>query len=180
MPLYGVVGGFTLVGVVANRHLVDQVNLRAEVSGVTRWVELGCGNGNFTLPLASRGWEVVAIDADETALFGLKRSLVELKLESRVKVVLADMNKPASLVSCLGRGEGLLVDPPRSGLGAAVEALSRCQTLPPHILYLSCYQDSLLSDLSTLTRLGYQPGHVLGIDQFPETPHCEWLVSLSL
>ena len=71
----------------------------------------------------------------------------------------------------------LCMDPPRSGLGAAVATqVSRLDA--ERILYLSCDPATLARDLRVLTAKRWRLAHVRAFDQFPQTPHVETLATL--
>lgn len=174
IPLYGPVGGFSQPGFAANRALVSAVGDLVAASGVRDWLELFCGNGNFTLAVASRGHSVEAVEFDELALRGLEKSLEGKQWP--VKIQRQDLYLRSGPEF---GGRGLIVDPPRAGLR---EILTRMEGsgLPPAIIYVSCYTDVFLRDCEALVKLGYKPVQALGIDQFPFSPHTEWVGLLKL
>lgn len=176
-PVYSAVGAFTQVGVSANRALVAAlVELLPDGGG--NWVELGAGSGNFTLPLAAGGRNVTAVEIDELALEGLLRSAAEADLASRIAPLRASFHPTAPEVEAALRGaDGILADPPRSGLGRLLERLSAIpvEERPRHFVYASCFAESFVADAAGLAGLGYRLQRLLGVDQFPQTPHAEFL-----
>lgn len=172
-PLYGTIGGFSQPGRLSDRVLVDRVRRAIAQTGATRWVELGCGSGNLTLPLAAEVERVLATDIDPWSLLGLRRSLAELDLAHRVQVERVSFG---ATLPWLEGAEAALVDPPRSGLGPATEGLLRAA--PRWILYVSCHAGSLVADLARLLGAGYGLVSLDGVDQFPHTPHGEWVALL--
>jgi 23S rRNA (uracil1939-C5)-methyltransferase len=173
IPLFGPVGGFSQPGFEANRALVAAVAEVAEAGGSRRWLELFCGNGNFTLALAARGFEVEAVEMDGLALAGLERSLAGRDWPVRIRR--SDLYlKAAPDLS----GRGLIVDPPRAGLR---ELLERIREAPPDVLiYVSCFTEVFLKDCEALMKIGFKPVQVTGIDQFPYSPNTEWVGLLKL
>jgi 23S rRNA (uracil1939-C5)-methyltransferase len=184
VPLYGPVGGFTQPSLAANRLLVRQAMAQVQEAGAGTWLEVGAGQGNFTLPLAHRARRVVAVEQDPLALQGLERSAREAALEDRIRVVDADMQRPekawARWQAALAEAEGLLADPPRSGLVGLASGLAALPAgaRPRQVLYVSCHAESLVGDVARLVAGGYRVARVSGVDQFPQTPHAEWLVHL--
>jgi 23S rRNA (uracil1939-C5)-methyltransferase len=172
IPLYGPVGGFSQAGFEANRALVGAVISLAQEAGAKDWLELFCGNGNFTLALAAAGMNVEAIEMDPLALEGLQRNL-----PANVKISRADVYLQSKKLPPVG-GRGLLVDPPRAGLRELLGVLESGEK-PPVIIYVSCFTDSFLSDLSRLDSLGYRRSNLVGINQFPHSPHAEWAALLT-
>ncbi len=70
-----------------------------------------------------------------------------------------------------------IVDPPRAGLGLALEALARSRA--DVLLYLSCNPESLAEDLRALLDAGWRAERVIPFDFFPRTRHVETLVKLT-
>lgn len=170
LALFTVVGGFTQPSLTANRALVGAVMELARRTGAERWLEIGAGCGNFTLPLARSGAKVTAAETDPLArdglLWGAEAAGAPVDLAER------DLARPGGRWPIV---DGLLVDPPRSGLPRLHEALAENQYLPGHIVYVSCAAESFARDLAALGSLGYRLEQLSGIDQFPDTPHCEWV-----
>lgn len=172
--LYGPVGGFSQAGFSANRELVRSVSAAAEKSGLQSWVELFCGNGNFSLALASRGYDVEAVEMDGLALDGLMKSIAESRL--KLKIHRADVYlKTATLPPFAGRG--LLVDPPRAGLREVLNQLEAMPSgdLPPALIYVSCFAEVFAEEAGRLIKLGYTIESLTEVDQFPHSPHAEWV-----
>ncbi len=167
IPLYGPVGGFSQTGFAANRALVDAVSELAAASGVRDWLELFCGNGNFALALAARGYSVEAIELDELAVRGLQKS------GGGVRILRQDVYLKSGNLPPIGE-RGLLVDPPRAGLREVLGEMAKGWR-PRALLYVSCYTDVFVQDSARLAELGYIPAKILGVDQFPYSPHGEWI-----
>lgn len=172
-PLFLPVGGFSQPGHALNRLLVGRVRAAVEGVGAARWLEIGAGAGNFTLPLAASGAEVRAVEHEPIAVAGLKLGLAHAGL--RAEVIQADMAR-AEAGAWLDRADAVLVDPPRSGLRGFAGALAQTRGA---LVYVSCEAGSLVADLSVLRAAGWEIRHVEGVDQFPQTPHGEWIVSLA-
>lgn len=170
VPVHCSVGGFTQPGFSVNRALVAAL-LRTlpETSG--RWVELGAGVGNFTAPLAARGLSVIAVENDPLALLGLRQTLAHPSLppvEVREESFAAPRTGWTELLSGV---DGIVADPPRSGLGKFPAVLET--TGPRHFVYVSCYPESFAADAAKLGAFGYRLVSAEGVDQFPQTPHVE-------
>ena len=179
--LYCGVGGFTQVGFAANRALVRLVRANARATGATRWLELGSGIGNFTLPLAAEGWQVTALENDPRANSGLQRSAVEAGLGEAIQVVQANMHRQDdALAGLLTQVDAVLADPPRSGLRGFCQVLANMPAVqrPRHFVYVSCFGASLAEDVARLIEMGYRLESAEGLDQFPQSRHCEWLLRL--
>lgn len=178
-PLFSSIASFTQPGVKANQRLVQTVVETVRRLGGQRWLELFCGLGNFTLPLAGQGLTVTAYEVEELALEGLQLALGKLPERPPLHFFAANAYRLSALPSLL-EFDGLLVDPPRSGLKNVLEHLRNhaLSARPQRLVYVSCYTPALVQDLQTLSDLGYQIDSITGVDQFPQTPHCEWVVAL--
>ena len=51
---------------------------------------------------------------------------------------------------------------------------------PQYILYVSCFLNSLIQDLTRLVQYDYKVKSIVGVDQFPQSSHCEWVVLLKV
>ena len=177
--LYGAIGGFTQPGLAANRVLVGEVMVAVQSLEASRWLELCSGSGNFTLPLAHSGAEVTAWEVAPLAIAGLQRAAEENDLSIEAAVLNIHRASPR-LASALEKAapEAILADPPRSGLGGFIGVLA-ASTLRPPIVYVSCNADTLVADIARLSLLGYLLTRLTGIEQFPHTPHGEWVAVLT-
>lgn len=175
LPVYGVIGGFTQVGFRSNRVLVEQVATAVEKTGLREWAELFCGSGNFSLALADRGFKIWAYESDEISLEALKRSKAELEI-SELEILQADVYHQPRKIGSL-QGKGLLVDPPRSGLGKFLDWLESLNEneRPSALVYVSCFTDSFNRDVQRLSALGFKVEALEAVDQFPHSEHFEWV-----
>ncbi len=174
ITLYSTVGGFSQVGFNANQALVRAVVHSVESTKLRFWTDLFCGNGNFTLAMAARGYEVDAIEIDELALEGLRMSAnSHAEWTERIHIRQADIYlKPQLLPSFKDRG--LIVDPPRSGLRELLD-LNLKASPPQAIVYISCNTETFLRDTHRLIAMNYKLVSLYAVDQFPHSPHCEWI-----
>jgi len=181
IPLYGQIGGFTQPGFLANRALVALVGSIVAANPAERWLELGSGIGNFTLNLAAQDRAVIALESDPRAIAGLIHAAAEQALANRIEIMQANMHHHTEgLRDTIQRVDAILVDPPRSGLGnfsGMLEAVP-AHRRPETIIYVSCFAESLLEDLSRLRPLGYTARSITCLDQFPQSRHAEWVVGL--
>ncbi|MBN2176088.1 MAG: class I SAM-dependent RNA methyltransferase [Demequinaceae bacterium] len=145
----------------------------SRVGDAPRVLDLYAGSGLFTLPLASTGREVTSVETDEAAV---KDSLRNLHDHPNASVVHGDVRE--TLRSGLGRFDAVVLDPPRSGAGAAtLEALAALE--PTTIVYVACDPVALARDVATLRGLGYDLGEVTAWDLFPMTHHVEAVATFS-
>ncbi len=176
--LYSVVGGFTQSGDLANRILVQTMQKFFAKAKSQQWVEFGAGNGNLTLPLVASQPDrhVKALEFDELSLEGLKRSLENHpNLAKRIDLQSGDFQRRERYR--FQSDEGILVNPPRSGLMKFLDPLFEIQAAdrPREFLYMSCHPDSFTKDGIRMKELGYKIESLAIVDQFPHSPHFEIL-----
>jgi 23S rRNA (uracil1939-C5)-methyltransferase len=136
-------------------------------------LELFCGAGNFTGPLAERATSVSAVEVQGPAL-----ELARADLSGRnVRFYAGDSLVVASALAREGKRFGaVLLDPPREGmkgLGPLLRDLAA-----PRAVYVSCDPATLARDLRGAIDAGYRAASVLPVDMFPQTHHVEALVLL--
>jgi 23S rRNA (uracil1939-C5)-methyltransferase len=173
-------GGFMQGHPAVNARLVSAVVDALSPETGRRLLDLYCGAGNFALPLAAAGAEVLGLEADGRAVAAARRSASRLGL-ARARFRQVDVAEGLAAVRA-GAGPGpagVVLDPPRAGVGAAV--VSQLLALAPGaIAYVSCDPATLARDLAKLVRGGYRLGGVTVFDMFPQTPHVETLAVLAL
>lgn len=178
-PVYGAIASFTQSGVKANRVLVNEVLKLVGDSGLDQWVEAFCGSGNFTIPLSKISKQVVAIESEELSLRSLKLGLAksDSKNVEIFRVDLKSIKQTGKWIEDLSLSGkyGLLVDPPRSGMMNLLDQILENHLSPQTIVYVSCFTESLRSDVERLRQMGYHLEKLSLVDQFPHSAHCEWV-----
>jgi len=166
---------FIQVNAAINRALVQQAVAMLEVSTTDRVVDLFCGIGNFTLPLARRAARVVGYEADDGLVQRARQNAVCNGIDN-ADFEVANLYDKTGTGSWTGRGcDKLLLDPPRGGAVAALKALPPTD-LPRRIVYVSCNPATLARDSDYLVnQLGYRLEAAGIADMFPHTSHVESL-----
>ena len=142
-----------------------------------RVLDLFCGLGNFTLPLAKRAGQVVGVEGD-AGLVARARDNAARNGLGNVQFHAADLFKDLSDAPWMQAGfDKLLLDPPRAGAEAQCAELARSQV--KKIVAISCNPLTLARDLSILIAGGYRVDKVTPIDQFLWSPHVEAVATLS-
>ncbi len=144
------------------------------VSSSKRILDLYCGSGFFSLPLARKGLSVVGVELDVASIDMAKKNARENNIHG-VEFIAIDAKDVCATLVC-GQYDTILVDPPRAGLHPKViEALLRAR--PSELLYVSCNPAQLLKELpQLLTR--YRIKSLQTFDMFPQTPHVEIVIHL--
>jgi 23S rRNA (uracil1939-C5)-methyltransferase len=162
---------FVQVNADLNRQMIAlALKLLAPQPG-ERIADLFCGLGNFTLPLARRGAEVIGIEGDAGLIERARANAAAHGLAIDWRVAnLFDAGQLAALGD-LGVS-ALLLDPPRAGAAEVVSALPL--TGVERIVYVSCHPGTLARDAGTLVReRGYRLVAAGVMDMFPHTSHVE-------
>jgi 23S rRNA (uracil1939-C5)-methyltransferase len=171
---------FTQVNHAINRVLVSRALRLLAPARTDRVLDLFCGIGNFTLPLARISREVVGIEGSEALT---SRALANAELNGvAAHTSFACRNLfevTADDMRALGHFDKFLVDPPREGALAVARALveiaqSGDGPLPKRIVYVSCNPATLARDADLLVHeAGYRLVGAGVINMFPHTSHVE-------
>ena len=140
-------------------------------------IDLYCGAGLFTLPLARRFEQVIAVEANELATRFARRNLDSAGL-TNTEVVGLDVGEWLQYYRSFEPIDMLLLDPPRTGAENKVIA-GILSLRPQRIVYVSCDPATLARDLRKLTAEGYTLDRIRAFDMFPQTHHVETVVHLS-
>ncbi len=163
---------FIQVNAGLNLKMIDRAIEMLDPKPGERVLDLFCGLGNFTLPLARKAGQVVGVEGD-AGLVARARENAQRNQLGNAEFHAADLSKDLSSESWMKQGfDKLLLDPPRAG---AAEVLAQ---LPlkgiGRIVYVSCHPASLARDAGFLVReRGYKLKQAGAMDMFPHTAHVE-------
>lgn len=163
---------FVQVNAELNAAMVRQAPVLLELKPEDRVLDLFCGLGNFTLPLARRAGQALGIEADAGLVEGARANAARNGL-ANVEFRSGNLYDETGPVPWQGfTFNKLLLDPPRSGAMEAIKRLT--ERLPERIVYVSCYPATLARDAEYLVRvLGYRLAAAGAMDMFPHTGHIE-------
>jgi 23S rRNA (uracil1939-C5)-methyltransferase len=163
---------FTQINTAINEQMVARVLGLLVLERGDTVLDLFCGLGNFTLPMARHAGAVVGVEGEaglvsraraNTALNGLDNTTFHT-------ANLVESNAGADWAR--GRYNKVLLDPPRSGAAEVMDVLAAIR--PQRIVYVSCHPGSLARDAGTLVHgMGYQLLSAGVMDMFPHTAHVE-------
>ncbi len=161
---------FIQVNAGINRQLVNRVLELLRPDPTDRILDLFCGLGNFTLPLARHCASVLGVEGSETMV---ERGRENARLNQIVNAhfLSADLVKSETGDWWQGCYDRVLLDPPRSGALEIMPLLPRLQA--SKILYISCNSATLSRDATVLLGAGYKLYSVGVMDMFPHTAHVE-------
>jgi 23S rRNA (uracil1939-C5)-methyltransferase len=162
---------FTQVNADINRRMIDQALEWLDVGPGDRVLDLFCGLGNFTLPLARRAGAVVGVEGDDSMVVR-GRENAELNRLENVRFHGANLQGDFTAEPWAAEGfDRILIDPPRSGAREVCEYLTAFGARK--IVYVSCNPATLARDAGVLTSNGYRLVQAGVMDMFPHTTHVE-------
>lgn len=159
-----------------NALMVQQALDLLELKSTDKVLDLFCGLGNFTLPLALACQEVLGVEGDahmtEWALANAKKNNIH-----NVRFRAANLFENDMLPSFATKVDKLVLDPPRAGAEAVVRNIKLWA--PERILYVSCHLATLVRDLEILIKQeGYRLEKIGVMDMFAHTHHVESMALL--
>jgi 23S rRNA (uracil1939-C5)-methyltransferase len=159
---------FTQVNHGVNRILVARAVRLLDPRPGERVADLFCGLGNFSLPLATRGAEVVGFEGSRELVERARQNASFNRLALKFEV--ADLFKTG--IEAYGPFDKLLIDPPREGAVEIVKALP--EGWPRRIVYVSCDPATLARDAGVLVHArGFRLAAAGVVNMFPHTAHVE-------
>lgn len=165
---------FTQVNHGINRMLVRRAMSLLEPRCGDRVGDLFCGLGNFTLPIARLGARVVGIEGSRALVERARENAAMNGLAASCEFAVANLFEATEdSFSALGVFDKLLIDPPREGAIAVVNALPAVGA-PERIVYVSCNPSTLARDAAVLVHQKSYRLSAAGIaNMFPQTSHLE-------
>ncbi|RYV01936.1 23S rRNA (uracil(1939)-C(5))-methyltransferase RlmD [Shewanella sp. OPT22] len=163
-------GNFVQVNGDINQKMVAQAIDWLKPNSSDRVLDLFCGMGNFSLPLAKLCNKVVGIEGVDAAVEQAKQNAQTNHIEN-TEFYECDLTSDITEKTWYGKVDKLLLDPARAG---AYEALQKVRKMnPERIVYVSCDPASLSRDSKLLIDDGYELQKLSMIDMFPQTHHIE-------
>jgi len=165
---------FTQVNLELNRMMVDQALDLLDPQPDEQVLDLFCGLGNFSLPLARRAADCLGVELD-AGLVARAEANARRNAITNVRFETADLYGDLTGQPWLhGRYHKALLDPPRTGALEVLDWLPRLGV--QRLLYVSCYPSTLARDADRLVNgLGYRLTRAGVMDMFPHTAHVESL-----
>ena len=167
---------FVQVNAAVNRMLVGRALELLDPGPQDSVLDLFCGLGNFTLPLARRAGRVLGVEGD-AALVERARANALHNAIANAQFLAADLYAvDGSAPWGEERFGKWLLDPPRTGAMAAIKRLPADGSGPERIMYVSCNPGTLARDSEVLVHVkGYRLAAAGVLDMFPHTSHVESL-----
>jgi len=163
---------FTQINTAINEQMIARVLDMLALDKADNVLDLFCGLGNFTLPMARQAGAVVGVEGEAGLVNRARENALLNAIENATfhTANLADDHTEASWVG--GGYNKVLLDPPRSGAAEVLDILGNIG--PQRIVYVSCHPGSLARDAGTLVNdKGYRLLSAGVMDMFPHTAHVE-------
>ena len=139
-----------------------------------RVLDLFCGMGNFTLPLAKRAASVIGVEG-VPALVAKGQENAALNNLQNVTFFHENLEEDVTRQSWAKHGfDKILLDPARAGAPGVMQHIIKLA--PTRMVYVSCNPATLARDSEALLRAGYQIQRMAMLDMFPHTGHLESMV----
>lgn len=168
---------FTQVHTKLNALMVDQALALLELKPDDRVLDLFCGLGNFSLPMARQCAHVTGIEGSDAMVLRATHNAQRNGLQNKTSFFCADLNEEVASLQ-KGAFNKVLLDPPRAGALTMVKQMA--QLCPERIVYVSCHPMTLARDAQILVHeQGYRLLTAGVMDMFPHTAHVESIALFS-
>jgi 23S rRNA (uracil1939-C5)-methyltransferase len=163
--------GFAQVNQMQNISMLSVIRQLGAFKSTEQLLDLYCGNGNFSIPLAGEVFSVVGIEGNAESIRAADFNR-ELNNVANIQFFCDDVASGVLRLVDEGRKyDTVLLDPPRAGAGEAIAGIVRLQ--PNKIIYISCDPSTLARDCGLLSGSGYNVVKSVPVDMFPQTYHIE-------
>ena len=169
-------GGFCQVNLAQNIRLIQTVLDFCRPDADTTVLDLFCGMGNFSIPLAMQSASLLGIEGQGAAIRWARKNSEQAGLTNTLFEKNPIHKRCQTLAAEGQRFDCVIIDPPRQGapaLASSLAALTR-----KRLIYISCDPATLCRDLGELTHAGFAIKRLQPVDMFPQTHHIETIALL--
>lgn len=154
-----------------NEKMVAKALEWLELNDADRVLDLFCGMGNFTLPIAQQAGFAVGVEGVEPMVQQAKANRDASGLNN-IEFYQTNLDEPFADKPWAAQAfNKILLDPARNGALFCLDHL--CDLNPERIVYVSCNPATLVRDAEKLMQAGYKLEKCAMIDMFPQTGHLE-------
>ncbi len=170
------VGGFCQVNLEQNTNLIKLVMSLTDTKYDDEILDLFCGMGNFSIPLAHNALSLVGMEGQGAAIRCARLNSLEAGLENTTFKKIPIHAGCKELLNSKKEFDTIIIDPPRQGIPGLAESIS--QLCKNRLVYISCDPATLVRDLGELCREHFSIKSIQPVDMFPQTHHIETIVLL--
>ncbi|MBI3582018.1 MAG: class I SAM-dependent RNA methyltransferase [Nitrospinae bacterium] len=162
---------FSQVNPAATLVLIEKVLRLSSLDAGKSGLDLFCGAGNLTFPLARAGARMTGVEFSGAAVDAARSNEERLGFGG-LEFLRGDAGKTARTMAREGRRfDAVIMDPPRGGAAGFARALSLLAA--ERVVYVSCYPPTLARDAAEMAREGFRLASLEPLDMFPQTAHVE-------
>ena len=163
-----------------NQKMIDKALEWLDVSSNDKILDLFCGMGNFSLPMATICQSVTGIEGVEAlvekAKFNTKLNKDKVKAKTQFFTCNLEDKQQSSLLNQIIYDK-ILLDPARAGAYNASAEIVKIS--PSKLVYISCNPATLARDCKLFIEEGYNIAKIAILDMFPQTKHIESMLMLT-
>jgi len=148
-----------------------------EIGSSQRVLDLYCGSGLFSLPIARTGASVTAVEENRQAIADAEANVRINKLPPGQIRFMAMRVEDALVRVSKDSWDTVVLDPPRKGCPPAVLSTVFERIRPQRVVFVSCNPDALAMELPVILKTGYRVTRVQPVDMFPHTDHIETVMA---
>ncbi len=171
-------GGFCQVNLHQNQKLIQTVLEYCDPAETDSVLDLFCGMGNFSIPLAQRAKTLTGIEGQGSAIRSAKANSNNAGQSNTHFFKRAVHDACTEMIKNGNRYDVVVIDPPRAGAPDLSSQLA--QLTKKRLIYISCDPATLCRDLASLLDKGFRLIKLQPIDMFPQTHHIECVALLEL
>lgn len=150
-----------------------------EIGDSKRVLDLYCGTGLFSLPIAKGGATVTAVEENRQAIADAETNVRLNRLPAGQIRFMASRVEDALVRVVKDPWDAVVLDPPRQGCPLPVINTVFERIRPARVVYVSCNPEALAAELPVILKTGYRVTRVQPVDMFPHTDHIETVISFA-
>lgn len=170
-------GSFCQVNLAQNKNMIETVVQFCSPEATEEILDLYCGMGNFSIPLARKCRTVTGYEGQGAAIRSARHNAEHTSCTNTTFTKASIEKVCMKLVKNNALYDTTVIDPPRLGIPGLAPALGKITR--NKLVYISCDPATLVRDLGQLTNEGFRVDRIQPFDMFPQTHHIETVVLLT-
>ena len=162
---------FTQINQPMNLKMIKQAMECLDLKSTDQVLDLFCGIGNFSLPMARHAHHVTGVEGAQNSIIQAQKNAAFNHIQNTTFYTQNLAQDCQALCWAQKQYDKILLDPPRTGAAEMMPLF--CVWQPERIVYISCNPITLARDAKDLLQLGYSLKKTGVMDMFPHTDHVE-------